>query len=68
MRVRLLSHFMLTSWMLAVSLFSPAAPMPWWRGCWVPGLVAVGFLVFMLFTSPAPSCGWPTTRPPTNVT
>ena len=48
----LLWHFMLTSWMLAVSLFSRQLPDAMVaRVLGVLGLVAVGFLVFMLFTS-----------------
>ena len=48
----LLWHFMLTTWMLAVSLFSRQLPDAMVaRVLGVLGLVAVGFLVFMLFTS-----------------
>ena len=48
----LLWHFMLASWMLAVSLFSRQLPDAMVaRVLGVLGLVAVGFLVFMLFTS-----------------
>lgn len=48
----LLWHFMLTSWMLAVSLFSRQLPDAMVsRVLGVLGLVAVGFLVFMLVTS-----------------
>ncbi|MGQ0709664.1 MAG: heme lyase CcmF/NrfE family subunit [Rhodoferax sp.] len=48
----LLWHFMLTSWMLAVSVFSRQLPGPMVsRVLGVLGLVAVGFLLFMLVTS-----------------
>ncbi|TXH89472.1 MAG: heme lyase CcmF/NrfE family subunit [Rhodoferax sp.] len=48
----LLWHFMLTSWMLAVSLFSRQLPDTMVsRVLGVLGLVAVGFLIFMLVTS-----------------
>ena len=48
----LLWHFMLTTWMLAVSLFSRQLPDTMVaRVLGVLSLVAVGFLVFMLFTS-----------------
>ncbi|MDP2255309.1 MAG: heme lyase CcmF/NrfE family subunit [Polaromonas sp.] len=48
----LLWHFMLTSWMLAVSIFSRQLPDAMVsRVLGVLGLVAVGFLLFMLLTS-----------------
>ncbi|WP_298213157.1 heme lyase CcmF/NrfE family subunit [Acidovorax sp.] len=48
----LLWHFMLTTWMLAVSLFSRQLPDAMVsRVLGVLGLVAVGFLLFMLVTS-----------------
>ncbi len=48
----LLWHFMLTSWMLAVSLFSRQLPDAMVsRVLGILGLVAVGFLLFMLVTS-----------------
>jgi cytochrome c-type biogenesis protein CcmF len=48
----LLWHFMLTSWMVAVSLFSRQLPDEMVsRVLGVLGLVAVGFLLFMLITS-----------------
>ncbi|MBS0505829.1 MAG: heme lyase CcmF/NrfE family subunit [Proteobacteria bacterium] len=48
----LLWHFMLTSWMLAVALFSRQLPDAMVaRVLGVLALVAVGFLAFMLFTS-----------------
>ncbi|OGB31971.1 MAG: c-type cytochrome biogenesis protein CcmF [Burkholderiales bacterium RIFCSPLOWO2_12_FULL_61_40] len=48
----LLWHFMLTSWMLAVSLFSRQLPDAMVsRVLGLLGLVAVGFLLFMLITS-----------------
>ena len=48
----LLWHFMLTSWMLAISLFSRQLPDAMVsRVLGILGLVAVGFLLFMLITS-----------------
>ena len=48
----LLWHFMLTSWMMAVSLFSRQLPDAMVsRVLGILGLVAVGFLLFMLVTS-----------------
>lgn len=48
----LLWHFMLTSWMLAVSIFSRQLPDAMVaRVLGLLGLVAVGFLLFMLITS-----------------
>ncbi len=48
----LLWDFMLVSWMLAVSLFSRQLPIEMVaRVLGVMGLIAVGFLLFMLFTS-----------------
>lgn len=48
----LLWHFMLTSWMMAVSLFSRQLPQAMVsRVLGVLGLIALGFLMFMLFTS-----------------
>ena len=48
----LLWHFMLVSWMMAVSLFSRQLPdIMVSRVLGVLGLVAVGFLIFMLVTS-----------------
>lgn len=48
----LLWHFMLTSWMLAVSIFSRQLPDAMVsRVLGILGLIAVGFLLFMLVTS-----------------
>ncbi len=48
----LLWHFMLTSWMMAVSIFSRQLPDAMVsRVLGILGLVAVGFLLFMLITS-----------------